>query len=261
MKRQFFKNRKTDTSWQGVSKWYKTAVGESGLYFHQTVIMPKSLKLLDLKSDDSLLDLGCGQGILTKYLPKNLIYQGIDLSSDLINSARKENQNKFAKFDIADITENLSIEKKDFSHATIILALQNVENFRKVFQNVKNYLQKDGKFLIVLNHPYFRIPRQSSWEIDESKQIQYRRIDRYLSFLKIPINMNPGSNSTKSTKLTWSYHYPLQDYINGLAENGFVIEKIEEWISPKVSVGKAANMENRARDEFPLFMAILARKR
>jgi len=38
-----------------------------------------------------------------------------------------------------------------------------------------------------------------------------------------------------------------------------VIEKIEEWASDKDSVGKAAKMENRARAEIPLFMAIQAK--
>ena len=34
----------------------------------------------------------------------------------------------------------------------------------------------------------------------------------------------------------------------------------EEWISDKRSMGKRAGMENRAREEFPLFLAILAKK-
>jgi hypothetical protein len=46
-----------------------------------------------------------------------------------------------------------------------------------------------------------------------------------------------------------------------LFENGFAIEKIEEWTSEKQSEGKMARAENRARDEFPMFMAILAVKK
>jgi hypothetical protein len=53
---------------------------------------------------------------------------------------------------------------------------------------------------------------------------------------------------------------PLAEYSRMLFEGGFLIERIEEWVSDKHSVGKASLMENRARSEFPLFMAILARK-
>jgi hypothetical protein len=45
-----------------------------------------------------------------------------------------------------------------------------------------------------------------------------------------------------------------------LLENGLVIEKIEEWISPKKSTGKMAKIEDTARAEFPLFMALIIKK-
>jgi len=39
-----------------------------------------------------------------------------------------------------------------------------------------------------------------------------------------------------------------------------VISDLEEWTSDKVSAGKSARAENRARSEFPLFLAIKAVK-
>jgi len=46
-----------------------------------------------------------------------------------------------------------------------------------------------------------------------------------------------------------------------LKENEFTIDIIEEWTSDKESVGKVAKMENRARSEFPLFLALKCRKK
>jgi hypothetical protein len=45
-----------------------------------------------------------------------------------------------------------------------------------------------------------------------------------------------------------------------IADNGFLIERIEEWVSPKKSEGVMAKVEDRARAEFPLFMAMVAKK-
>lgn len=263
-KRKPFTNRKSDTSWQKVAKWYNESVGEKGLYFHQRIIFPKGLKLLQLSSSSRVLDLACGQGIFSKQIPDSSKYLGFDLAEDLIHFARK---NRTAspdqvKFEVADISQKLPLPPEKFTHAICILALQNIENFDGVIKNAAEALEKDGKFLIVINHPYFRIPRQTSWEIDKQKQLQYRRIDRYYSPLKIPINMNPGKSSqnTSAQKLTWSFHHSLEDYSTSFQKNGFVIEKIEEWISDKTSQGPAAKMENRAREEFPMFMGILLRK-
>lgn len=115
----------------------------------------------------------------------------------------------------------------------------------------------NGYLLIVLNHPAFRISRQSSWGIDPNSKIQYRRIDRYMTPINIPITAHPGE---KHSEFTWSYHLPLWEYSRMLKDNGFAIELIEEWTSDKESVGKASKMENRSRAEIPLFMAILAQK-
>jgi len=247
----------TNTSWQPVGDWYNASVGSAGNYYHQHVVVPKSLALLDLKSGDSVLDLGCGQGILERRVPKEAYYQGIDTARNLIDIAKKQNQNQQHHFLVGDVTKPLQIQKKNFSHAACILALQNVEHPELLIANAAEYLQNNGKFLIVLNHPYFRIPRQSSWGIDETKKTQYRRVDRYLTPLKVPITAHPGQ---KSTVITWSFHYPLSAYSQWLKESHCVIDVIEEWTSDKTSVGKAAKMENRSRSEFPLFMAILARK-
>lgn len=250
--------KKTETSWQKVSDWYGKAVGREGNYYHQHVILPKSLRLLDLKEDSSLLDLACGQGVLARQLPGEVCYVGVDAAPGLIRQAKRLDENKNHTYITADASRELPLPKKDFTHAAIILSLQNIENPAGVIQNARKHLVKNGIFLLVLNHPCFRIPRQTRWEIDEWEKIQYRRIDRYMTPLKISITTHPGRGEKSET--TWSYHVPLTEYSRMLYENGFVIERLEEWLPDKRSVGNAAKMENRAREEFPLFLALLARK-
>lgn len=247
-----------DTSWQGVSKWYNKSVGNKGHHYHQNVVLPGILPLLGLKAHDSLLDLGCGQGVLARAIPQISRYVGVDLASDLISAAKQQTVVPNYEFKVQDITKSFNLAEK-FSHATIILALQNVQNYKQVFINAANHLQSGGQFLIVMNHPHFRIPRQTDWGVDEQSKQQFRKVFRYMSPLEIPITMNPGSKNEKQ-KLTWSYHHSLADYSLALKEAGFMISEIQEWTSDKQSEGKAAKMENRARDEIPLFMALLCTK-
>jgi len=79
-----------------------------------------------------------------------------------------------------------------------------------------------------------------------------------MSPMKIPILAHP-SQKEQSTN-TWSYHTSLKDYSMMLKEAGFAIDLIDEWCSDKTSTGSKARMENRSREEFPLFMAIIAKK-
>lgn len=249
------------TSWQNVGNWYNESVGEEGHYYHQAIIIPNVLKLLNFSENESasLLDLACGQGVLSRHLPPYVSYVGVDAAGQLIAAAKKYQRPSSHQFIQADISQKLPLQHPPFSHAAIILALQNIEHPVAVFKNASYHLQSGAPFIVVLNHPCFRIPRQSSWKVDAENKIQYRRIDRYMSPMKIPIQTHPGKG--KQSPNTLSFHHPLSDYSRWLNEAGFVIELIEEWCSDKVSEGRAAKMENRSRQEIPLFMAILARKK
>lgn len=240
------------TDWESSSRWYDDLVGCKGHYYHQHVVLPGTLKLLDLNKDSTLLDLACGQGILARATPKDIPYLGIDGSFSLIQSAKKLNRNKLHQFREGDITKALPIEEK-FSHATIILALQNLARPDLALKEAAKSLSAGGTLVMVLNHPCFRIPRQSHWGIDESKKLQYRKIDRYLTALQIPIQTHPGKKES-TTSLT--FHHSLTDISRFLFEAGFTIQLMQEWISDKKSAGKNAKMENRAREEFPLFLAL-----
>ncbi|MBS0630007.1 MAG: class I SAM-dependent methyltransferase [Verrucomicrobia bacterium] len=250
--------RQQKTSWESSAKWYDEAVGEKGHYYHEHVIFPNLLRLMGLAktSDPKVLDVACGQGILARQLPKGVIYTGIDISPSLIQSAKEKADKKHHRFLVQDATLQMVLPERDFTHATVILALQNIEGVLQVLKNIHRHLIPGGKLFIVLNHPCFRIPRQSSWGIDEAKKLQYRRVDCYLSPLEIPIQTHPGKNDAVQTL---SFHHPLMSYTKWLKEAGFVILEIEEWISDKKSTGAKARMENRSREEFPLFLTLVCK--
>lgn len=247
------KNEK-DTSWQKSAQWYDGVVGDLGSYYHQHIILPGVVRLLELQNNSSLLDLGCGQGVLAGRIPKDVGYLGLDAARALL--AKAKDRHKARSFMYADITKPLPMPAtKLFTHATCILALQNMAEPEKVFLNIKPHLAPDAKLVLVLNHPCFRIPRQSSWGFDEASKLQYRRINCYMSKLDIPIFTNPGQTASETTL---SFHHPLSAYFTFLQNAGFMVQGLEEWCSDKMSEGKAARWENRARKEFPLFMAIKA---
>ena len=217
--------------------------------------MPKLKNLLSIKPGESVLDLGCGQGIYARTLVRGVNYLGLDLGKSLIEEAKKLDHDQSHKYRVADVTRDISVPTHSFDHVISILALQNMEHAELAIANVAKALKKGGDFVFVLNHPAFRIPRQSSWGIDEKNKLEYRRINRYLTPLSIPISAHPGRSASP---VTWSYHAPLSFYFDSLKKAGLVVTDLQEWVSDKESQGRAGKAENRARAEFPLFLAIRA---
>lgn len=248
---------KKTTSWEDASSWYQYIVRDEGHYYHKHVIFPELKKILSSKKKDlSVLDLACGQGAFAQVVPDNYTYDGVDISPTFIKLAKKHHQAFVHRnFHTFDLCKPFDLGKT-FSHATMILAFQNIEEPKIALRNAKKHLKQGGTLILVLNHPCFRIPRQSSWEVDEKKKVQYRRLDAYLNPYKVPIDIHPG----KAEKITtYSFHRPLHEIFSDLEEAGFVVTSLKEWISDKKSTGKLAKMEDKARVEFPLFLAITAK--
>ena len=254
-----------DTSWNKVAKWYDSHLkGDvKKETYHEAIIIPKLLKLIReyVKRGSKIVDLACGQGKVTQEIAaSDYVVSGIDLAPELIKLAKENTKGSGIEF-IVDDASALKLETiKKIGHAdavTITLAIQNIQNLDGLFININKILKPQGYVFIVMNHPYFRVPKQTSWGFEGSVS-QYRRVDAYISEKKIPIEMTPGEIANKGkSKLTWSFHRPLEKYIKTMRDNGLVLVDMEEWISNKVSEpGKRARAEDIARKEIPMFMAM-----
>ncbi|HMP67121.1 MAG TPA: class I SAM-dependent methyltransferase [Candidatus Paceibacterota bacterium] len=266
------KDKNNDTTWGKVANWYDGYLNDPDSY-QAKVIYPNLFRLLNLKTSDSVLEIGCGQGyFLNKFYSHAKNLTGIDIGQELIDIAKSKNKN--INYIVCSADDENILPEKSFDIITIILALQNIKNLDAVSKNVSRLLKKDGRAYIVLNHPTFRIPQHSDWGFDEKKKNQYRKIDAYLSQLEIHIDMNPGaeflasnSASRRTTKFldkkqfTKSFHRSLQVYSKSFVKNNLVISKIEEWISHKKSKsGARADAEDLARKEIPMFMCLELKK-
>jgi SAM-dependent methyltransferase len=223
---------------------------------HETVLKPGVLSLLSSFPRGRLLEIGCGTGYFSRILAeKGFKVVGVDISPAMIATARRLSP-KGIEF-VVDSGEELSRISGRFSIALSVLAVGNMEDPERVFTRVHRFLDPDAPFFLVFLHPCFRFPRQSGWGYDPQKKLIFRRMDRYLTPLEVPIQMFPGKDPGI---VTITYHRPLSFYIQALSRAGFVVDWMEEWGSSRRSTsGPFARAENRARKEFPVFVAIRAR--
>src|SRR3989344_3944184 len=249
--------KKSDTSWGHVANWYHEHVSESDDTYHEKVIKPNLLRVLGDVKWKLVLDVACGQGLFSRALASEGAHvTAADIAPELIAIAKKLGPAS-VHYLVASASRT-PLPDESFDAAICVLALQNIKDLSGALAQVSHLLKKGGSFVIVLNHPAFRIPRHCEWGFDADAGIQFRRVDRYLSETSYQIQMHPGSDPTATTL---SYHRPLQLYMKELAKHGFVLAGIEEWISHRVSEkGPRAEAEDRARKEFPLFLMLKAQK-
>lgn len=224
--------------------------------------MPNLLRLLNLKDKEHLLDLGCGQGFfIEKIIEKHpaVKIHGIDLAPKLLKIAEEKfSQNKNIVLTHTDAANISNIKDKSIDKVYSVLALQNMNDVDAVMKELSRVLSRSGRCLFVINHPSFRIPKESDWKFDSVRQKQGRIAYTYMSDKKYVIDMNPGRRALgEKTEETISFHHPLQYFSKIFDKHGFAISRIEEWISHKKSEeGGRQKAEDDARKEIPMFMCL-----
>ncbi|MBI2325802.1 class I SAM-dependent methyltransferase [Candidatus Collierbacteria bacterium] len=153
-----------------------------GLNFSATrqKLSPEVIPLLPkLESNASVLDLGCGNGVLLTALPKTVTYTGLDFSAVLIKEAT--GSDPVGKFILADILDQSiwdELGQFDFVAALAVFHhLPSPDDHIKLLRNIKQHLNSTGSCLI------------SVWRLDQPKFDRFRTNSKHLS---IPFHSGPS---------------------------------------------------------------------
>lgn len=245
--------------WDPVAGWYDRLVGDDGSDYHRHVILPVALRLLDPQPNERFLDLCCGQGVLTRMLLERgaASVLAVDASPALIAAARKRGPaDRRVRYVVQDARHLDHLADGTCDAAVCMMAVQDVEGVDGLFTGMARSLKEGGRAVIVMMHPCFRVPRQSSWGWDDQKKTQYRRIERYASPMRVPIATHPGSEPSRHTMF---HHRPLADYLNALGRAGLAVVACEEPRTHREPPpGPRARALRRANEEIPVFLAIKA---
>lgn len=248
-----------ETSWENVSSWYDDYL-QGDDTFQSKVILPNLIRILDLKTSERVLDLACGQGFFSNIFANlGAMVTGVDISASLIEKAKKgKSQQKLRPiaYHVSESHRLGMIGDKTQDTIVVVLAFENIKNIHETLTECSRVLKQNGRMVIVLMHPVFRIPRDSDWEYSKDNSTQRRVISKYMSEITYEIIMNPSAPKNKQIK-TLSFHRPLQWYMKAFRKSGFGIVRLEEWISHRESgEGPKKEIEDIARKEIPVFMCL-----
>ena len=121
----------------------------------------KLIESLNIKKDNTVLDLACGTGVVTKKIQNKIgisgYVVGIDTSITAIKIAKKWNKNKVNVNFVNVDAEKFSFSKR-FDVITCQYALFFFPNTQKALKNMRNSLKKSGKIGISVHGKKENVP-------------------------------------------------------------------------------------------------------
>lgn len=188
-------------------------------------LKPAIIELLGAKKYTHILDLGCGNGDLTKELSKysNSII-GLDFSHKNIELAKSYNHSSNIQYVCDDAGEYLSgINAFDLIVANMFL--QDYQDLPGIIEKIYNNLTSNGRFIFTITHPVYW---SKYWGYENEPWFDYKKE----IIIEAPFKI---SSEKITNKNTIHFHRPLEMYIDNLQRVGFNIEMSKDIITKNLS--------------------------
>jgi ubiquinone/menaquinone biosynthesis C-methylase UbiE len=204
--------------WETHAQWWIDGFTEGVDAEYEEQILP--LALHEMEGASRVLDIGCGDGQISRLLAANGIdVVGIDPTWNQIRVAAERGGGAGYLRATADA---LPFPDASFDAAVACLVFEHIDAVDEAIAEVARVVRPGGWFAFFLNHPLLQTPG-SGWIDDHvlDPPEQYWRIGPYLI----------ESESVEQVELgvyIRFIHRPLSRYLNALYEHGLVLERMVE---------------------------------
>jgi SAM-dependent methyltransferase len=216
--------------WEDHARWWIDGFTAGADEEYEEQILPLAAE--ELRGAARVLDVGCGDGQVSRLawkLGAELVV-GVDPTHNQISVAHERGggpayvRGPAAKLPFADAA---------FDAVVACLVFEHIDDVDEAITEVARVLRPGGRFCFFLNHPLLQTPN-SGWIDDQflDPPEQYWRIGAYL------VEDATIEEVDKDVFIRF-VHRPLGRYVNALAANGLLIERMDEPAPPAGFLARA----------------------
>ena len=221
--------------WEENAAWWQAGFtnGADAEYAEQIIPMAEA----DLAGADSVLDVGCGEGQLSRLAAAGgaRLAVGVDPTAAQVVEARRRGRGPaYARGAAA----ALPFPNSSFDAVVACLVFEHIDEVDDALAEVGRVLRPGGRFLFFLNHPLLQAPG-SGWIDDQILEEQYWRIGPYL------VEDKSDEEVEKGVFIPF-IHRPLSRYVNALVAAGMVVVRMEEPAPPPGFLARAEEYTDAA---------------
>jgi SAM-dependent methyltransferase len=236
-----------DDHWERNAGWWQEGFTDGADAEYEEQILPLARECL--VGAQRVLDVGTGEGQIARLVAHDgaPLVVGVDPTIAQLQAARERGGAvHYARAN----ADGLPFADETFDAVVVCLVFEHIANHEPAIAELARVLEPGGRFAFFLNHPLLQAPN-SGWIIDHILEEQYWRIGPYLVEDVSMEELAPGV-------VLPFVHRPLSQYVNAMAKNGLLIERMEEPMPPEGFLSRAPEYRDAAT--IPRLLLMVARK-
>ncbi len=220
--------------WDAKAAFWDERMGD-GNAFQLELIGPAVERLLAVRPEERVLDVGCGNGVSSRRLAQlGAHVVAIDSSARFLELAQARSPDLADRIDyrLADATDEtqlLVLGESQFDALLCNMVLMDVPVIAPLLRAARRLLAPGGRFVFSIQHPAFnsnavRLCAESETRGDGQEIVTHAvKIGDYLT-----TPAGKGTGMPGEPEPHWYFHRPLHALFGAFFETGFVLDGLEE---------------------------------
>jgi 2-polyprenyl-3-methyl-5-hydroxy-6-metoxy-1,4-benzoquinol methylase len=219
--------------WDTNAPFWDEYMGE-GKHFQHHLIGPTTERLLELQTDETVLDIACGNGLFSRRMAAlGAHVVAFDFSQKFIECAKAHTTQhsdriEYQVIDATDPDQLLSLGERRFDAAVCSMALMDMADIDPLLKSLPSLLKPNGRFVFSILHPCFNSARITKVidQDDHGGELVTRYSLNVLSYITPTVSKGLGVIGQPVPQ--YYFHRPLSTLLTQCFKVGFLLDRFEE---------------------------------
>ena len=220
--------------WDAKAAFWDERMGEGNM-FQLELIGPAVERLLAVRPEEQILDVGCGNGVTSRRLAHlGVRVVAIDSSARFLELARTRSQDLSHRIDyrLVDATDEdqlLALGEGRFDALVCNMVLMDMPVIDSLLRAGRRLLAPGGRFVFAVQHPAFNsnaVHLCAETETRGDGVEVTRHAVKVSDYLVVPAGKGTGMPGEPEPH--WYFHRPLHELFGAFFQAGFVLDALEE---------------------------------
>lgn len=182
--------------------------GKDKFNYNRNVIIPPLLEVAGDVNGLTVLDAGCGEGIVSRLLAeRGATVTGIDVAPRFIELARERDVKGEIEYALHDLSQPLPAYHAYFDLVVSNLVLNDVPDYQGFIRTLSSVLKAGGRIVLSMNNPYSAVFRQKVDSYFDSDQATLYGMARH-------------------GVAVYYYHRTMEEYVTAFQANGLLLRRL-----------------------------------